>query len=170
MLTDDFLQKLITCPKRAIKAERKQMLVINRSRRNNISLVSVDGRYTYTMFLRQSADFMEDFSVGLIWTNAAKYSSIGKDMILVRFQGPHDSGKPFGEDLHHDYHIHQLSAADISERRFSKPSNKGISREFSSFEGAVLAFIKYCGIVELEAYIDLSSFTDPAQQLCLYDL
>lgn len=170
MITEDFINELITCPKKAIKAERKRMVTVNRSFRNRISICSVDGEYTFDLFLRQSTEFLEDFSVGLIWTNAAQYSDITKDIILIRLQGPHDSGKPLGEDLHHDYHIHQVSADDIAQRRYLRPSNKGFSDKFNSFSSALYEIIRYCSIMDLDKCIDYSPFvTPPSDQLSLFD-
>lgn len=161
MVTENLITDLIVCPKQALKAERKRMICINRSFRNKVTLISEDGKYTYDLFLRQSEEFMEDFSVGLIWTNAEKHINISKDIILLRFQGPHDSGKPFGEDLHHDYHVHQISADDIHERRYLRPGSKGASKDFSSFAGALFAMISYCHINHLDQCLDLSQFHAP---------
>lgn len=161
MITEKFINELIICPKRAIGADRKRMISVNRSLRNKASLISVDGNYTYSLFLRQSEDFMEDFSVGLIWTNASKHIGINKEIILIRYQGPHDSGKPLGEDVHHDYHIHQISVEDVNERRYLRPGNKEISHDFSSFLGALFSLTSYCGIIDLDKYIDYSQFNAP---------
>ena len=161
MITEELITELIVCPKKAIGADRKRMLSVNRSLRNKASLVSSNGNYTYDLFLRQSEEFIEDFSVGLMWTNAAKYISVNKEIILIRFQGPHDSGKPMGEDLHHDYHVHQISVDDIKNRRYLRPSNKGISKDFSSFAGALFSCVTHCGIIDLDKYIDYSEFNVP---------
>lgn len=170
MITEEFISELIACPKKAIKADRKQMIAINRSYRNNVTLRSEDCRYTYILFLRQSEEFMEDFSVGLKWTNAAEHIGVSKEILLIRFQGPHDSGKPLGEDLHHDYHIHQITANDVNQHRYFRPSNLGVSKEFYSFSSALFAFIDRCGIMELDKVIDLSPFhVPPSDQLCLFE-
>ena len=158
MITETFLNELITCTKRAIKAERKRMVLINRSYRNKIDLISLDSNYTFELFLRQSDIFSEDFSVGIKWANASKYVGINKEIILIRYQGPHDSGKPLGEDLHHDYHIHQITVEDINERRYLCPSNKEISKEFSSFSDALFSIVSHCDIIDLDKYIDYPPF------------
>ncbi len=170
MITEDLINELIVCPKKAIKADRKRMIAVNRSFRNRITLCSLDGSYGFDLFLRQSEEFVEDFSVGLIWTNASQYSDIAKDIILIRFQGPHDSGKPFGEDLHHDYHIHQISVEDIAQRRYLRPSRKTSSDKFHSFSGALHEIIQHCSIIDLDKCIDFSPFTTPSpDQLSLFD-
>lgn len=143
------------------------MISINRSLRNKVTLVSEDGKYTYGLFLRQSEEFWEDFSVGLIWTNAEKHINISRDIILIRFQGPHDSGKPMGEDVHHDYHIHQISVKDIEQRRYLRPGSKGITNSFSSFAGALFEMISYCHISQLEQCIDFSQFRPASGQISI---
>lgn len=155
MITNEWIQQLIRCPKQAIKADHRKMEPSNRSLRSNIRLVSLDGRFQYRMFLRQSTEFLEDFSVGLIWMNAAEHIGLQEKIILIRFQGPHDSGKPFGEDIHHDYHIHEITAEDILQCRWRKPSNKEVSKSFSSFPTAIFTFVEYCGIIGLEKAISL---------------
>lgn len=170
MITEDLINELITCPKKALKAERKRMVAVNRSLRNRIALCSLGGEYSFDLFMRQSEEFLEDFSVGLIWTNAAEYSDIAKDIILIRFQGPHDTGKPFGEDIHHDYHIHQISVEDIAQRRYLRPSDKSSSGRFNSFPSAVYEIVEYCNIIGLEKCIDYSPFAKPpSDQLSLFD-
>lgn len=170
MITEELINELISCPKKAVRADRKRMVAVNRSLRNNVALLSEDDRYTYDLFLRQSEEFMEDFSVGLRWTNAAGFIGVNKDILLIRFQGPHDSGKPLGEDLHHDYHIHQITTEDIRQRRYFRPSNFGSSKDFCSFSGALIAFVGRCGIIGLEKVIDMSPFQAPlSNQLSLFE-
>lgn len=154
-ITNEFIQELITCKKVVKKADRKNMIQENRSLRNNIQLTSADGKYEYVLFLRQSCEFLEDFSVGLKWVNPSRYFNINKSIILFRCQGPHDSKQPEGTDCHHDYHTHEITVKDINERRYEKPQNKEVCKEFSSFESAIYYFCKKCGINNLEEYINI---------------
>lgn len=150
------VDELIECPKIVIKADRKNMIEKNRSYRNNVQLKSKDGKYSFIMFMRQSSEFLEDFSVGLTWTNANEYWNAKKPIILIRCQGPHDSKQDFESDPHHSYHIHKLSPADIKQRRFGKPSNCGITDHFSSFDEAIIYFCNRCAIMGLSDYINLN--------------
>lgn len=154
-ITNEFIQELITCQKIIKKADRKKMISENRSLRNNVQLISEDGKYEYVLFLRQSCEFIEDFSVGLKWTNPSKYLNTNKSIILLRCQGPHDSKQPEGTDCHHDYHVHEITLKDINECRYDKPQHKEICKEFSSFESAIYYFCKKCGIHNLNDYIDI---------------
>ena len=155
MLDDRLVKELITCEKRVIKAQRKKMLLENRSNRNSFELESIDEKYQFRLFLRQSEEFVEDFSVGLIWTNSNRYTSIKKPIILTRYQGPHDSKAPFESDTHHSFHIHELTNEDIVCRRFQKPSYKCVTDEYVTFEEAVLLFCSNCNIKGLEGFIGL---------------
>ena len=154
-LTDKFIQELITCDKEIEKADRKNMIEENRSIRNNVYLYSADKKYAFTMFLRKSTEFEEDFSVGLKWTNVDKYLDIHRDIILFRCQGPHDSKKPTGTDIHHSYHVHEITANDIFEYRYTRPAMKETCEEFNSFETALFYFCEKCGIIDLEKYINI---------------
>lgn len=154
MITDEFLKELITCEKIVIKAERKKMLSENRSSKNSALLSSVDNKYKFRMFLRKSDEFLEDFSVGLIWTNSNQFTDINKDIILLRCQGPHDGKMPENYDIHHSFHIHQITANDIRERRLKKPSNRFSVDKFSSFEEAARFFADYCHISNIEEHFD----------------
>lgn len=137
MITQAFIEnELIRSQKRITRAEKQQMWLDNRHYRNTFFLESCDGNYTYRVFLRYSDDFIEDFSVGLIWTNPARHINVTKQVILLRCQGPHDSGEPLGADIHHSYHIHETTVQDILERRYSKPQYKEATDKFTSFQSA----------------------------------
>lgn len=155
MLTEHFLQEVITCPKRAIKAERKKMVLDNRHYRNRLDLLSTDDQYIFRMFMRQSDEFIEDFSIGLIWTNPQKYIHVNKSIVMLRCQGPHDGKQAVGFDLHHDFHTHEISLLDIQEKRFQKPSNRTANNTFRSYEQALMFFIEKCGIINIEDFLEL---------------
>lgn len=155
MLTQDFIeQTLINGEKRIVRAEKQQMWPENRHHRNDFYLESYDGKYTYRVFLRRSDEFMEDFSVGLVWTNATNHIHVNRDIVLLRCQGPHDSGKPLGTDIHHSYHTHEVTVKDIMEHRYLKPSSKGITDAFACFQSALSYFVKRCGVSNSQGYAD----------------
>ena len=156
LLSETIIQELISCKKRAVKADRKRMVLLNRSYRNDVSLISLDNKYTFKMFMRYSNDFNEDFSVGLIWTNSDKFFDVSKPIILIRYQGPHDSGQPLNGDIHNDYHIHEITSEDINEGRFLKPSSKETTNKYASFGEAVQSFEADCSVIGLRECIDIS--------------
>lgn len=150
------LQDLLFCEKHAIRADRKRMISSNRHKKNTVYLASDHQNYEYKMFLRQSEEFIEDFSVGLIWTNPAQTIEIDKNnMILLRCQGPHDGKEPFGTDIHHDFHIHQITLADFEEKRYQKPSGRSVTDKFSSFEQAISYFLNTYNIKDIDRFVEL---------------
>lgn len=155
-ITEDLLNDVLYCSKVAIRADRKRMTFSNRHKKNTIYLLSEDKKYEYKVFLRQSEEFIEDFSVGLIWTNPAHFIDISKNsVILLRCQGPHDGKAPLGTDIHHDYHIHKITLNDFEERRYQKPSGRTITSSFTSFEQAIFYFIDTLHIKDIEKVTDL---------------
>jgi len=142
------------------------MWLEHRHYRNNFLLESCDKKYAFRVFMRYSDDFIEDFSIGLVWTNPTGYINVTKHIILLRCQGPHDNKEPLGSDIHHSFHTHEISIDDINEYRYTKPSSKGIDKNFSSFQSAIWHFVNRCGIVNPSEYIDFAS----ASQLSLEDL
>ena len=169
MINEELINEVIKCSKKAIKAERWSMILKNRSYRNKISLESIDGKYTYRMFIRQSSEFLEDFSVGLIWTNPQNYSNINRLIIMLRCQGPHDSQKPLSYDNHHSYHMHKITVDDIEQKRYDKPSFYDEVNKFSSFDEALCYFIKICDILDVDKHIKLSEHNNEYEQLTLDD-
>lgn len=161
----DLILELIACHKHAVKAEKRSMYSEHRHRRNEIVLISDNQQYKFKMFMRISNEFIEDFSVGLIWTNPNEFIGINKSIILLRCQGPHDSKMPLKSDIHHSYHIHQMTEDDLLHKRYQKPSNSGITEEFHSFNQAVLYFVNKCAIIGVEEVID--DFPSEEEQLLL---
>lgn len=153
MLTQQFLDDLITCKKVVSKVERKKMVHENRHYKNTATLSSIDNKYTFSMFIRVSDEFKEDFSVGLIWTNPNEFIGISSNIILLRCQGPHDGKKPENFDIHHSFHIHKISVNDIEEKRYKKPSNRFSVEDFSSFEEAAWYFAEHCNIIDIEKHL-----------------
>jgi len=169
-IDDAFLESLISCPKRIGKAERRKLASQNRSLRNNVRLVSECGKYSFEMFIRQSDEFTEDFSFGLKWTNASEHSNINRPIILLRVQGPHDSKAPTGTDVHHDYHIHQITAEDITARRYRDPPHKNLCDEYHNFEQAGWYFVRRCGIMNPEEHLDYPFNHPDTLGASMYDL
>ena len=151
MITDAFLQDLVTCPKKSSSLKQARFSIKNRSRRCNILCSSVDGTYQFEIFLRQSTEFIEDFSVGLIWKNASSDGSTLPECILIRCQGPHDGKEELGSDLHHTFHTHTLTSTDVHEHRYKKPSKRESTDHFASFEQAIQFFEAHCHVPGLSS-------------------
>lgn len=155
-ICNTLLHEVLHCEKTALRADRRKMAYSNRHKKNTVYLTSVDGSYEYKLFLRQSEEFIEDFSVGLIWTNPTRFIEISKSsVILTRCQGPHDGKAPFGTDIHHDYHIHTITLEDFAQKRYQKPSGRTTTSNFSSFEQAIFYFIDAYKVRNLADIIEL---------------
>ena len=161
-VSNQLLNEIISCPKTIIRAERKKMILENRHYRNTLNAISNNQKYTFKIFLRQ---FLEDFSVGLIWTNPQNIIGINRPIIMLRCQGPHDGKEELGFDIHHDFHTHEITEKDILERRFHRPSCRQNTTLFQSFDQALCYFIKRCDIIDIEKFID---FPDNFEQLTLF--
>jgi hypothetical protein len=153
MISEELLNEVMNAAKTAIKAQRRKLTLINRHYSNKISLQSDDGRFKYSLVLRKSESFIEDFSVLLIWENANEYD-VNKDIILARYQGPHDGKKAGGSDIHHSYHTHKITLEDIKATRYHRPSERNETKAYNSFEQAIQCFTNDFGIVGLEKKID----------------
>lgn len=166
-ISESLLNEVLFCHKCAIRADRKRMAFDNRHRKNTVYLISEDKKYEYKLYMRQSEEFLEDFSVGLIWTNPTQHIDITKNSVmLLRCQGPHDGKAPLGTDIHHDYHIHRISLNDFQERRYQKPSDRILTSNFASFEQALFYLISNYKVDNIETVIDLP---EEVTQTSLYE-
>lgn len=136
--TDDSIRDLITCPKRVSDPPAREFKEENRHRRKDMRLQSTDGHNrTFEVFIRQSLEFSEDFSLGLMYL-----SPEGKRMTLVRFNGQHDqSNDPLDlAKTHFQYHIHTATAANLNDGRYDKHPAAPAAR-YASFEEATVEFL-----------------------------
>ena len=133
------------------------MAIEGRHRRNDFDLISTDGTHSFLVFLRQSTEFPENFSIGLDYTS----SPDGNRICLLRCNGPHGEALrlPRTPEHHFRCHIHLATEeAMISGQRAE--SFAVISEEFSTFEEAFVYFAGRCNIMEAER---LFSFVKPEQ-------
>lgn len=105
-----------------------------------------------SMFLRRLKDFPEDFSVGLKLNGPNEIVDV--DVVLLRFQGPHggQSRTQSFHDLHNSYHIHEYTQDDMNCHR--RRASFKCSADFSSFEEAIIAFLKRCNIEDPNGIFD----------------
>ena len=134
--TEDGIKRLIGCTKTIQEAPKRDMKEENRHRRNDMVVVSNDGD-EFDVFIRQSLDFTEDFSVGLVYR-----SKDGKRITLLRYNGQHEqSDRPFSDNPHFSYHVHRATADNLNNGRFEKhPAS--ITETYGSFDEAIGEFMK----------------------------
>lgn len=141
-MEEKVLEEIISCSKEIVDPPKKQWTTENRHYRNGFSAESIDGKYRFKVFMRQSKEFPEDFSIGLIG------EIDGREVTILRYNGPHGDVKKelFVEDSwHFEYHIHRFDP-DLSQLvPFSQAT-------YGSYQEALADFLKRCGFRNYESY------------------
>lgn len=143
--TDDLIMHLLSCPKHVTKRPQKDMKKDGGQWKNGFEVVSDDGLYRFSVFIRYNDAFNENFSVGLIYHPQDEPGAIH----LLRCNGPHGETRAGG---HHDStHIHIASADAINA---GKKSDSGIetTAAYASWQEALIYFIKRVNIRDAEKY------------------
>jgi hypothetical protein len=132
--TDDDLTRLITCAKRISQAPRKDMRTEGQMQRNEMELESLDGAHSFRVFLRQSLQFSENFSIGMDYLPKDEPGSF----CLLRCNGMHGAHKVHPHHLH--CHIHRSKAEDVNAglrvERHIEPTT-----EYAAFRDALRYFL-----------------------------
>ena len=154
MLTDADIAELISCPKRIVsKSPAKGYRDEDQHLRCDLELVDLtDERVGYSVFIRQSTNFIENFSIGLIH-RPINYTRLGR-ITLVRYNGPH------GEySLHPDGHfavphIHRITADEVAAgSNHPQENHRQITDRYSTYESALRVFWPDIGVHD-DANID----------------
>ena len=138
--TDDELESLIRCPKQVAEPPRREMRLDGKMKRNDMTLKSTDGKHSFRAFLRQSEEFPENFSVGLVYQPGEDPGSFQ----LIRCNGQHG-----GERIHPHhalFHSHRSKADDIN-AGILEPRQIEQANTFASFREALAYF---CRLINLE--------------------
>lgn len=141
-LDQNEIQMLIECEKMVTEAPKKNMQLKNRSFRNDMQVFSTDQKYKFSVFMRISEDFPEDFSVGLIYC-----AENGKNYMIFRCNGPH--GETLSDFLsdspHYGYHEHIILPE-------TNAMASTITAEYGTYQDAVAHFCKKCNIIDAKDY------------------
>jgi len=137
--TDDDFTHFIACQKRISQPPRREMRVEGQMFRNEMELESLDKQHAFHVFMRQSREFSENFSIGIDY--------LPKDepgrFCLLRCNGRHGGNK---EHPHHSHcHIHRSIAGDVNagiraERRIEQIG------EYASYRDALFYFLKLINV------------------------
>jgi hypothetical protein len=138
--TDNELESLITCPKQVIDPPRREMRQDGKMKRNDMTLKSADRKHSFRVFMRQSEDFPENFSIGLVYFPGEEPGSF----LLVRCNGQHGGEKVHPH--HAVFHIHRSKADDINSG-FLEPRHIEQAGDYASFREALA---KFCTLVNVE--------------------
>ncbi|MFA5728332.1 MAG: hypothetical protein WC957_02795 [Candidatus Neomarinimicrobiota bacterium] len=139
-MNDQEIKELIEIPKVIEELQPKVLKIESGHQRQKIILKSMDNQKRFWIFVRRNLKFVENFSVGLVYS-----APDGKNIHLLRLNGAHGqvSKKPFGLDPHIDFHIHTLTSNDFESGNYNKPSGIELTNEFVSLEQATAKmFIK----------------------------
>lgn len=143
--TEQEITKLIQCPKKVLDPPRREMKAVDGFRRNDLSLIAEGVPGYFYVFMRQTEDFSENFSIGLRYD--PKDGS--GDITLLRCNGPHgpynNSADP--NHPHWDFHVHRASQGAI-EAGFRAEKHAEKALEFGSFEEALPYFLKEVNVEE----------------------
>jgi hypothetical protein len=138
--TDAELEELIRCPKEVVEPPRREMRIDGKVKRNDMGLRSKDGKHAFRAFIRQSDDFPENFSVGLMYQPGEEPGSFQ----LLRCNGQHG-----GERVHPHhavFHIHRSKAEDIN-AGILEPREIEQAASYASFREALAHF---CRLIQLD--------------------
>lgn len=147
MFSDEIINRLITEEKIITEPPKRDSKVENQHLRNEFHLTSSDGQRQFSVFMRKHIEFMENFSIGLI------YHSEEGAINLFRCNGNH--GEVVVDILnpipHFGYHTHKITA-ELLENNIKEPKKVEPTKEYASFEQALAYFCKHINIKDVDKY------------------
>lgn len=149
-LKDNDIRSLIVCPKSITTAPQKRMTLGQGHYRNGMVLLSVDGNHRFSVFMRKSEMFEENFSIGLRYHPPDDPESL----VLLRCNGPHGGHRdPLDIRAKHywEYHIH-VAREIVIKQGLREEAHADITSEYSNFNDALAFFLRYCNIKDSEQY------------------
>lgn len=147
MLTNSGIQALIESPKRIVhKNPLKGFREENRYFRCRLELESVsEEKKKFKVFIRQSVEFIEDFSIGLQYEINI---SLLKIVTLIHYNGPHGEISRHSDGHYAKPHIHRITAAEIaSGSMMPQEKHRKITDKYRSFEEALSIFFRDIGAI-----------------------
>jgi hypothetical protein len=150
------IEQLIVCEKMIVEPPKKDNTLQNRHLRKDMKLVSTDEVHKFSVFLRQSEEFQQDFTIGLLYINVE-----GKTFPIFRCNGPHGEtvlGKASGNPHHFSFHTHTLKADSYAGM---EPEH---TDKYATFQDAIAYFIKRCNILGADQYFSFLVTSKELQQ------
>ena len=147
MLKDFGIQALIETEKRIVhkdpvKGFRKE----DRHHRCSLELEPVsEEKKKFKVFIRQSVEFIEDFSIGLQYEINI---SLLKIVTLIRYNEPHGEISRHSDGHYAKPHIHRLTETEIaSGSMMPQEKHRKITDKYRTFEEAISIFILDIGSI-----------------------
>ncbi len=148
MLTDELINKFIKEEKTITEPPKRDFKEENQHLRNDFQLTSSDGARRYSVFIRKHIQFLENFSIGLVF-----HSEEGTSYNLFRCNGNH--GEVVVDILspipHFGYHTHRITA-NLLENNINEPKQSELTKEYASYEQAINYFCRYVNIKNADKY------------------
>ncbi len=152
MLTDQQIQDLISCPKKITKREPASgYREGGRHLRCDLELeCAQDSGATFTVFIRQSTEFTESFSIGLRYqTN----DSILGTITLIRYNGPHGETSRDSDGHYAKSHIHRITASELESGSVQpQERHRETTDLYSTFEQGLAVFFHDAHVENFEDY------------------
>lgn len=152
MLTDREIQDLIKLPKRITsRTPAEGYREEDRNKRCDLALeATADNGASFRVFIRQSIEFIENFSIGLRYQTGDR--SLGT-IVLVRYNGPHGETSRQPDGHFAKPHTHLMTEAELSTGN-SQPQER--EREFTNrygtYEEALRVFFDDIVVVNYDEY------------------
>jgi hypothetical protein len=159
------IDALLRCPKTITDPPKRSTKLVNADYRNDMRLIASNGiGGEFAVFMRQSEDFPENFSVGLVY-----HPNDGRpEITLVRCNGQHGvyNGSPSQNPTHphFGYHIH-TATEEAQDAGFRAERTAVATAEFASYDEAVRHFVALVNIEES----DRDRYFPKRQQPKLFD-
>jgi len=143
--TDKDLSQFIKCPKRISQPPRKEMKEEGAYLRNDMELESIDGKHVFRVFIRQTRDLPENFSIGVNYLPKDEPGSF----CLIRCNG-----------IHLTCHIHHSNAEDVNAGlRVERHIEQTV--EYAAFRDALRYFLSAVNVQAPDLSQYFPSLTQP---------
>ena len=143
--TEQDIADLIACLKEVVDPPRREMKLEGRMKRNEMTLRSADKKHEFRVFLRQAEEFLENFSIGLVYL---PHEEPG-ELVLIRCNGQHGGTKMYPH--HAVYHVHSIRAEDLN-AGIKEPRRIEQTGEYASFAEALRIFCHRINLAEPDQY------------------
>ena len=146
--TQQDIDALISCVKKISDPPKRELRLVGAHWRNDMKLVAAQVDGEFSVFIRRSEDFPENFSIGLIYDPKDGRGEI----ILIRCNGQHGVfGGTFDPNHPHwGYHIHRTTEATVA-AGLRPEHHADITEAYASFEEAMQHFVKLINLNSPEA-------------------
>ena len=152
MLTDQQILDLIARPKMIVQKEpARGYREENRQRRCDLELqANDDNALRFTVFVRHSSEFIENYSIGLRYqTSESRLGTI----TLVRYNGPHGETSRHPDGHYAMPHIHRITESELmSGSTQPQERHREVTDRYATFEQALSVFFADAGIANLQGY------------------